>query len=146
MRNSVSSWSLGEDGEVLFCIPDVQIFHISSSVPNRIFFTSFFCFYTIFFQTRLNSCCPCGKLNIVVYSILWSIFVSTSSAESKPQKEFSWHSTTAHFYVWTNGKKRNISHLFPIGWNRRALYKWVCKLRLWDWGQFWLAESLFILI
>jgi hypothetical protein len=42
---------------------------------------------------------------------------------------------TTHFYVWTNGKKRNISYFFAIGWNRRALYPWVCKLRLWDWGM-----------
>jgi hypothetical protein len=38
------------------------------------------------------------------------------------------------FYVWANRKKRNISYFFAIGWNRRALYPWVCKLRLWDWG------------
>jgi hypothetical protein len=36
------------------------------------------------------------------------------------------------FYVWTNRKKRNISYFFAIGWNRRALFPWVCKLRLWD--------------
>jgi hypothetical protein len=41
----------------------------------------------------------------------------------------------AHFYVWTNGKKTNIPYAIAIGWNRRALYKLVCKLRLWDWGQ-----------
>ena len=37
MRNSVSSSSLAEEeGEVLFCIPDVQIFHISAAVRNQI--------------------------------------------------------------------------------------------------------------
>jgi hypothetical protein len=38
-------------------------------------------------------------------------------------------------WAWTNRKKRNISYFFPIGWNRRVLFPWVCKLRLWDWGQ-----------
>jgi hypothetical protein len=42
---------------------------------------------------------------------------------------------SSHFSVWTNGKKINISYFFPIGWNRRALYPWVCNLRLWDSGQ-----------
>jgi hypothetical protein len=42
---------------------------------------------------------------------------------------------TYHFSVWTNGKKKNISHFFATGWNRRALYPLICKLRLWDWGQ-----------
>jgi multidrug resistance efflux pump len=37
--------------------------------------------------------------------------------------------------VWTNGKKRNILYSFAIGWNRRALYPGVYKLRLWDWRQ-----------
>jgi hypothetical protein len=42
---------------------------------------------------------------------------------------------TTHFYFWTNKKERNIYYLFAIGWNRWALFPWVCKLHLWDWGQ-----------
>jgi hypothetical protein len=28
------------------------------------------------------------------------------------------------------GRREIFSHFFAIGWNRRALYKWVCKLCL----------------
>jgi hypothetical protein len=40
-------------------------------------------------------------------------------------------------WAWANRKKRNISFFSAIGWNRRVLFPWVCKLRLWDWGQIW---------
>ena len=52
MRNSVSSSSLAEEeGEVLFCIPDVQIFHISAAVRNQIVLSGQF---FLPFQTALT--------------------------------------------------------------------------------------------
>jgi hypothetical protein len=63
------------------------------------------------------------------------VFTESSRESYSQNRRVLYPSILWLFYVWTNRKKRNISYFFAIGWNRRALYPWVCTLRLWDWGQ-----------
>jgi hypothetical protein len=92
---------------------------------------------------QLFRCCASAPPPFAGYPLFFFFFFSFMllwmSPSSRPLEQ-SWVRFvgyyTSHFSVWTNGKKRNISYCFAIGWNRRALYPWVCNLRLWDSGQY----------